>query len=148
MTRYAAFALLLAACAPGLPGYAAGVPTPAVETCTPAAETTADVARITGDLVVCGELAEGDADVFTVVNTSPEGRELSVQTFGGASGCDTDTDIAVRELDGTLITSDEQLGIGPCAWVTIFVDARQAVSVEVIAVEAGKYRLAVELFDL
>jgi hypothetical protein len=150
MMRIAAiFALITVACTPvEFPeGYPAGEVTPPAPDCVPAADIDADSGRIVEDVIICGELGAGAVDTFTVVNAAAEGRELSVQTFGG-SGCDTDTDIAVRTLGGELITFDEQLGIGECAWVTIFVEGRQSVSVEVIAQEAGPYRLAVELFTL
>jgi hypothetical protein len=147
----AAFILLITACTSEIPGYAAGVPTPAPEPapdCALADDVDQDSGRVIDDLVVCGELAEGEADVFTVVNVNPEGVELHLETFGGPTGCLGDTDIAVRTLGGELITSDEQLGIGECAWVTIFIEGRQSVSVEVIGAEAGAYRLAIEFFTL
>lgn len=149
MTRIAAlFVLCLAACSPEFGGYTAGEPTPAPATCTPAEAITSDVGRITSDLVVCGELAAGDVDAFTVVNTSTEDLELHVETFGGDSGCLGDTDLVVEDLAGAVVTFDEELGIGLCAWVTVPIPAREALVVKVVAVEAGPYRLAVELFAL
>lgn len=147
----ALLAVCFAACTPEILDYAAGeaTPTPAPDPgCIAAELVDSDAGRITGDLVVCGELDAGGVDFYTVVNTGPEDLELHVETFGGDTGCLGDTDILVEDLSGNVVTFDEELGIGPCAWVTIPIAARQSLVVKVAAVEAGPYRLAVELFAL
>jgi hypothetical protein len=145
----AIFALLVLCAGCPLPsGYQAGPPLPSGAACVAAEETTSDVARIVADTVVCGELGEGGVDVFTVVNTSAVDLELHVETFGGDSGCLGDTDLVVRDLAGAVVTFDEELGIAECAWITVPIAARQALTVEVVAIEAGPYQLAVELFAL
>jgi hypothetical protein len=151
-TALIALSLIFAACAPETApegSYIAGAPAASGATCVPAEETTSDTARIIADTIVCGELADGQVDTFTVVNTSAVGRELHLETFGGELGCLGDTDIIVRDqlTGGAVITFDDELGIGPCAWVTIFIEARQAVFVDVTG-EPGPYQLAVEIFDL
>lgn len=147
----AVFALLFAACRvePELGGYAGGVPTlaPAPD-CIAADDIDQDSGRIIEDVIICGELDAAAVDTFTVVNVEAFDRELHVETFG-PGGCSGDTDLVVEDLgSGEILTFDEELGIGPCAWITVPIPARQALTVKVVAVEAGPYQLAVEIFDL
>ncbi len=148
MLRAAALfaALALAACAPEL-SYTGGVPAPAPEEdpgCVPAAAAVSGVARLTADAVICGELAEGGSDSFTVVNTSGRDIELHAETFGGPSGCLGDTAIFVDDgLTGQTLAGDDDAGMQQCASLALLLPARATVFIRVLG-EAGPYRLSVE----